>query len=142
MSLTGETIASGAPPRCPDCGVMPRIDVYRSAAGFYLGTAGFYLGTHDRGRQPPAVAAGQVDQPAVGAGRCRLDLELLREHEQPGRVGRVWVACLTDQQGAAYALAERRRDRLQEALLVGVEVLLARRSVEAETAPRRAAATA
>ena len=97
MSLTGETIASGAPPRCPDCGVMPRIDVYRSAAGFYLGTAGFYLGTHDRGRQPPAVAAGQVDQPAVGAGRCRLDLELLREHEQPGRVGRVWVACLTDQ---------------------------------------------
>src|SRR6185436_4100634 len=97
---------------------------------------------HDRRRQPPAVAAGQVGQPALGAGRRRLDLELLREDEQPGRVGRVWVACLADQQGAPYALADRRRDRLQEALLVGVEVLLARRSVEPETAPRRAARAA
>ena len=38
MTLPGETIASGAPPRCPDCAVMPRIDVYRSGAGFYIGT--------------------------------------------------------------------------------------------------------
>lgn len=38
MSLPGETIASGAAPRCEDCHKMPRLDVYRSAAGFYIGT--------------------------------------------------------------------------------------------------------
>lgn len=38
MTLPGETIATGAPPRCPDCHVMARIDVYRSGAGFYIGT--------------------------------------------------------------------------------------------------------
>ncbi len=36
--LDGETIASGAAPRCEDCLKMPKIDVYRSAAGFYVGT--------------------------------------------------------------------------------------------------------
>lgn len=38
MTIPGETIATGAAPRCEDCGTMPRIDVYRSAAGFYVGT--------------------------------------------------------------------------------------------------------
>jgi hypothetical protein len=36
--LAGETIASGAPPRCEDCATMPKLDVYRSAAGLYIGT--------------------------------------------------------------------------------------------------------
>lgn len=39
MSLPGETIGSGAAPRCEDCHKMPRIDGYRSAAGFYPGSA-------------------------------------------------------------------------------------------------------
>jgi hypothetical protein len=38
VTLPGETIGTGAEPRCPDCGVMPRIDVYMSAAGYYVGT--------------------------------------------------------------------------------------------------------
>jgi hypothetical protein len=38
MTLPGETIATGAPPRCPDCGRMPKLDVYMSAAGYYVGT--------------------------------------------------------------------------------------------------------
>jgi len=38
MTLPGETIAAGASPRCEDCGTMPKLDVYRSAAGFYVGT--------------------------------------------------------------------------------------------------------
>jgi len=38
MSLPGETIADGAAPRCEDCGRMPRLDVYKSGAGFYVGT--------------------------------------------------------------------------------------------------------
>jgi len=38
MTLPGETIATGASPRCPDCQTMPRIDVYYSAAGYYIGT--------------------------------------------------------------------------------------------------------
>ena len=36
--LEGEAIQSGADPRCPDCHTMPRIDVYSSAAGYYVGT--------------------------------------------------------------------------------------------------------
>jgi hypothetical protein len=31
MTLPGETIASGAAPRCEDCGAMAKLDVYRSA---------------------------------------------------------------------------------------------------------------
>ena len=30
MTLPNETIATGAQPRCSDCGRMPRVDVYRS----------------------------------------------------------------------------------------------------------------
>lgn len=37
MSLPGETIADGTTARCEDCGKMPKLDVYRSAAGFYIG---------------------------------------------------------------------------------------------------------
>lgn len=38
MTLPGETIGTGASPRCPDCGVMPHLDVYSSMAGYYVGT--------------------------------------------------------------------------------------------------------
>ena len=38
MTLPNETIATGASPRCTDCGVMPRLNVYRSRAGYYVGT--------------------------------------------------------------------------------------------------------
>ena len=38
MTMHGETIATGAEPRCEDCGRMPHLDVYRSGAGFYVGT--------------------------------------------------------------------------------------------------------
>jgi hypothetical protein len=37
MTLEDETIASGAAPRCPDCGRMPKLDVQYSAAGYYIG---------------------------------------------------------------------------------------------------------
>jgi hypothetical protein len=38
MTLEGETIATGAEPRCPDCHKMPKLDVYSSPAGYYVGT--------------------------------------------------------------------------------------------------------
>lgn len=38
MVLKGETIATGANPRCPDCGQMPPIKVCSSAAGYYVGS--------------------------------------------------------------------------------------------------------
>ena len=38
MTMHGETIATGAEPHCEDCGRMPRLDVYRSGGGFYVGT--------------------------------------------------------------------------------------------------------
>lgn len=36
--MPGETIASGAAETCSDCGVTPKLDVYRSSAGYYIGT--------------------------------------------------------------------------------------------------------
>jgi len=36
--IAGETILSGAPLRCPDCQQEPRLGVYESAAGWYIGT--------------------------------------------------------------------------------------------------------
>lgn len=38
MALTGETLASGAPRICETCGAVPKLGVYRSAAGPYIGT--------------------------------------------------------------------------------------------------------
>ena len=38
MTLPHETIATGADPRCSDCGSMPALGVYRSGAGFYIGS--------------------------------------------------------------------------------------------------------
>lgn len=38
MAFVGETIASGAPERCPDCDVTPKLQV--------LHTCAYYIGTH------------------------------------------------------------------------------------------------
>jgi len=38
LMIEGETILSGAPDTCPECGVTPTLEVYRSNAGYYLGT--------------------------------------------------------------------------------------------------------
>lgn len=36
--IPGETIATGARPTCVDCDVTPKLEVCRSAAGWYIGT--------------------------------------------------------------------------------------------------------
>ena len=36
--VKGETVISGAPQTCPDCGVTVQLEVLRSAAGYYVGT--------------------------------------------------------------------------------------------------------
>lgn len=38
MTLPGETLATGASQQCPDCKHTPELDVYKSAAGWYVGT--------------------------------------------------------------------------------------------------------
>ena len=38
MTVPGETIADGAAPRCGECGRMPKLNVYLSGAGYYIGT--------------------------------------------------------------------------------------------------------
>lgn len=38
MTLQGETLATGAPTVCPDCGDTVTAKVYASAAGYYVGT--------------------------------------------------------------------------------------------------------
>jgi len=38
MVLSGETISTGAPIRCRDCGIAPPLRVHQSAAGYYVGT--------------------------------------------------------------------------------------------------------
>jgi len=35
--LRGETISTGAPKTCPQCGVTPALKVCKSAAGYYIG---------------------------------------------------------------------------------------------------------
>ena len=39
MALAGETVSTGAPNPCPDCGWLSDLGVYKSGAGFYLGHA-------------------------------------------------------------------------------------------------------
>lgn len=41
MALPGETIALGANPVCPDCGIKVINQVLRSGAGYYIGTMCF-----------------------------------------------------------------------------------------------------
>ena len=36
--LKGETISTGAPTTCPECGVTPKLEVLHSAAGYFIGT--------------------------------------------------------------------------------------------------------
>jgi hypothetical protein len=36
--IPGETIRSGAPRTCPECGIMPPFGVCHSSAGYYIGT--------------------------------------------------------------------------------------------------------
>jgi hypothetical protein len=36
--IPGETISTGAPATCEDCGVTPELKVHKSPAGFYIGT--------------------------------------------------------------------------------------------------------
>lgn len=36
--LAGETLLSGAPKTCSECGVMPELKVHMSNAGYYIGT--------------------------------------------------------------------------------------------------------
>ncbi len=38
MAMVGETLASGGAGVCADCGSVPRLGVYQSAAGHYVGT--------------------------------------------------------------------------------------------------------
>lgn len=38
MTLKGETIGTGAPSTCPDCGVKLELQVLHSGAGYYIGT--------------------------------------------------------------------------------------------------------
>lgn len=38
MVMPGETIGTGAPRSCPECGLTPPLEVHRSPAGYYIGT--------------------------------------------------------------------------------------------------------
>ena len=38
MTMPNETLATGAPGTCPDCGVVLRLQILCSAAGYYVGT--------------------------------------------------------------------------------------------------------
>lgn len=38
MVLPEETLATGGAPTCKDCGVTPKLDVYSTPAGYYVGT--------------------------------------------------------------------------------------------------------
>lgn len=47
MVMSEETLSTGAPDRCPDCGKEIELSVCQSAAGFYIG-AWCYCGPYCR----------------------------------------------------------------------------------------------
>jgi hypothetical protein len=63
--LPGETIASGADPKCPDCGTVVTLDVYRSNAGYYVGT---YCKCGPYSRESGYYATRQEAESALSAG--------------------------------------------------------------------------
>jgi hypothetical protein len=48
MTFPRETIADGAAPRCDDCGRLPKLDVYLSGGGYYIGTCCCAFGPYTR----------------------------------------------------------------------------------------------
>lgn len=70
MTIEGETLETGAPCVCANCGARVVLGVWRSAAGYYVGTrcscgpytreSGYYR-TEDEGRA--ALASGEYGRP-------------------------------------------------------------------------------
>ncbi len=38
MVMPGETLATGANPKCEDCGITPELEILSTPAGYYIGT--------------------------------------------------------------------------------------------------------
>jgi len=69
--LPGETIMSGAPETCPDCGVTPELDVHMSGAGYYIGTfCGCGPYSRESGYYPTREAAEAALESGEVAWRC------------------------------------------------------------------------
>ena len=68
MTIHGETIATDAAPRCDDCGRMPRLDVYESRAGFYIGT---FCGCGPYSRESGYYPTVEAARAAFGRGYSR-----------------------------------------------------------------------
>ncbi len=65
MTPPGETIGEGAPPRCEDCGRMPKLDIYRSGAGYYIGT---YCGCGPYSRESGYYPTREIAQADLDSG--------------------------------------------------------------------------
>ena len=68
MALQGETIATGASSKCPDCQVELKLEVLRSGGGYYIGTQ-CHCGPYSResGYYPTAESAQRdLDSDAFG----------------------------------------------------------------------------
>ena len=63
--IPSEAIHSGAPTSCPECGVRVELDVYLSAAGFYIGT---YCGCGPYSRESGYYPSEQAARSAMVAG--------------------------------------------------------------------------
>jgi hypothetical protein len=107
----------------------------RLALGGAQGAAGDR--EHRRGKlaAPLPVAIGKLRQPALDAGRERLDAPVVGQDDQAGGVRSLGVGGLAHQQPALGALGQVRRHRPQEADLVLAEEGPVRLAVEAQHAP-------
>jgi len=85
MSLPGETISDGAAPRCDDCGRMPKLDVYLSGGGYYIGT---YCACGPYTRESATTALASSPRPtltkAATAAERQLNLGCVREQWDDG----------------------------------------------------------
>ena len=61
--MQGETISSGGYATCPDCNITPKLDVYCSGAGYYIGT---YCGCGPYSRESGYYATREEAQNDMG----------------------------------------------------------------------------
>lgn len=81
------------------------------------------------------VAVGQFGEPTPHAGRERLDVPLVVEHDQPRSVRAVWSGGFADDQAPLRPVGEEGRHALEELELVGIERGLPRLAIEGHDAP-------
>jgi hypothetical protein len=113
MALIGETVASGGPGICEECGMAPTLGVYQSASGYYVGT---YCQCGPYSRESGYFAKRERAQKALDSGEFGRPTEFV-----PGPLEIIYCAPVSDTTrdgdredltGGDIAVIEERRGRV------------------------------